>query len=256
KVIVNESRFENNYNPHWSGGTLRVENIAKSVLIRKTHFVNGSAYIGGAILCSRVPVVELKDCIVEGNVAMAHGGAIYLDYAPVSSIDMTAVRTTFSNCSFRRNQASAKGGAIYTNFGVIQLHQSRFFNNYADFGVSFCCYCGVLSLNDQSSLEMTDCTLIGNRGLYGGVVYEFGGDNALKSINHSLFFQNVATIQGGALYLNSDNWLIHNSTFLNHTAHDSGGHFSRHNSYIQHILYISMYTHVHAFEQKKKNIQT
>ncbi|ETO33798.1 adhesin-like protein [Reticulomyxa filosa] len=259
KVVVDGSRFENNHTPYWSGGTLRVENIAKSFLVRKSHFINSSAYIGGAILCSYVPVMELTDCVIDDNVAMAHGGAIYFDYAPVSSADTTLVRTTFSNCSFHRNQAASKGGAIYTNFGVIQLYQSQFLNNYAEFGlflpfiylfVFWCCkkkkkkkkrvtrFCGVLSLNDQSTLEMTDCTLIENRGLYGGVIYEFGDGNTLKSINHSLFFQNVATIQGGALYLNSDNWLIHNTTFYNHTAYDSGGQFDAHNMSYMHAYKI------------------
>ncbi len=149
-------------------------------------FYENGALGGGAITADDFigpATLQLRGCTLELNTATTTGGAVYV----TSGVNFQAVSSTF-----RDNDADSTGGAIYAAPESFELSHCQFYNNIAENGA------GVFL--SGSSLPP-----------------------AGSAITNCLFRDNVATDQGGGLYVGLDTKLaIRNSTLSDNVAATSG----------------------------------
>ncbi len=187
-TLANSSAGENN------GGA--IYNVGKLIIINST-IANNTARIGGAIFTNgqlaKGPTIKIENSIIENNTATgndnAGGGAIFAQ-------QLTGL--TISNTTFENNQAltTASGGAIFISHSNanMQITDSRFIANHA---------------NGQ---EQTD----------GGAIY-FAGESLTPyttgtlTISNTLFENNTADANGGAIYSRSTKVNVKNSVLINNT---------------------------------------
>ena len=162
---------------------------ADDVTLNRLVLVNGNASgdnktddinKGGAIYWSGANG-QLINSTVRNNVAEYGGGIFYTS---------TAVNCKINGCEFEQNNASERGGAIDCNATKMNLTNTEFNNNYANYGAGLC--------------RETEAT--------GGLGY----NNTFKS--------NYAKTAGAALaWMNSTHIVIDKYTFENNVAGYSGG---------------------------------
>lgn len=131
------------------------------------------------------------------------GGAIYNNYN---------ANITINSCTFKNNSGDY-GGAI-GNDGDMAINHCTFTNNTAEYGgaVYHC----------DGRMTITDCTFTGNSAQEGGAVWTDSGLLATTVINNSIFDQNNATNDGGAI---CSYWsiAITGCNFNKNTAGNNGG---------------------------------
>ena len=109
------------------------------------------------------------------------------------------------------------GGAVHStlgNSGII-LENSTFEANSAPFGGSV--YFGT----DHEGISLTGNTFLRSSGDYGGALYvsEF---NTAVSLMSSVWERNTASVQGGAIYTTSEDFLMDDCHVLNNSAGSTG----------------------------------
>ncbi|WP_458405217.1 Ig-like domain repeat protein, partial [Methanobrevibacter sp.] len=166
-----------------NGGAIdiRVNNLALS----NNNFINNSATIsGGAIYTPYISEFTFKvtDSNFTSNSAQ-EGGAVYAGY-----------KFTGEGITFINNTATSRGGAVYILISGSKISSSYFDGNNADlYGGAIFIESGLTSFNIQNS-EFRN-----SHALDGGAVYNDGGTSAAVIIKDSIFRNNTAEYNGGAV---------------------------------------------------------
>ncbi|MBQ8018390.1 MAG: right-handed parallel beta-helix repeat-containing protein [Methanobrevibacter sp.] len=186
-TLANSSAGENN------GGA--IYNVASLTIINST-IANNTAKVGGAIYSgsglAKSPTITIENSIIENNIASGNeangGGAIFAQQ--ITGIDVK--NTTFEN---NQAQTTASGGAIFVSLSDanINIENSRFIKNHAN------------SKEDYG----------------GGAIYMAGTSNYERkgslTISNTLFEENTADTNGGAVYVRATNLKISSSVLINNS---------------------------------------
>ena len=245
-ITVLHSLFKEN-TATYSGGAIHMQktrgsfvnctferNSAKSLLNKKTS--------GGAISsCYRSNITVQESLFIE-NTATYIGGAVH----------MQKTRGSFVNCTFERNSAKSLlnkmtgGGAIFScDRSNITVQESLFKENTAT-------YSGGAINMQKTRGSFVNCTFERNslKGLsdkisFGGAI--FSCDRSNITVQESLFKENTATYNGGAIHMQKTRGSFVNCTFERNSAKSllnkktSGGAISscyRSNIRVQESLFI------------------
>ena len=178
---------------------------------------------------------------VTNNSLNSRGGAIYLD----------RVHATISNSEFDSNSAlhgglssaAGDGGAIYADESVLLVDNSTFDNNVA--GESG----GAIYVTNLLEFTVTDSTFTSNDANGtgtsdgGGAIFIHSLQNGSATsisgvppvITGSYFRGNTSDSDGGAIRIQPRGIMIHNSTFYQNTAADTGGAIYAWGAQLSHI---------------------
>ncbi|MBE6510093.1 MAG: hypothetical protein E7Z74_02305 [Methanobrevibacter millerae] len=208
-------------------------NTEAFVTFNNIRFVNGQSHSHGGAICQGSILTYgnliIDNCYFIDNHANQFGGAIDAYYARMSNsyfinnhAEDGAGAVVCSNgadiidCEFRDNYVvDMFAGAIYMPYdddspATVSIKQSKFINNRAgdDGGAVY----------TDCPLTISDCYFQDNfAGLDGGALYVDNNFNILSSV----FFNNHAERDGGAISTLEDCCSeIHNSNFVNNTAHE------------------------------------
>ena len=225
-------------------------------------FSGGAIYIGaGSDNCS------IYNSTFKGNHITSedggHGGAIdvvadnatiinstfednYAFYGGAVFVGSASGHTVVTNDTFRKNRAVVSGGAIHLQASGVDVNKSRFYYNTASNGSAL--YVGgegtnnsvVLSLfegNDAteygagiywvaSAGQIKDTNFTKNTAMYGGGIY-LNGKSGNTNITNSIFRENNATKNGGAIECNASNVGIYNLLFEKNYAGEYGAALCR-----------------------------
>jgi len=184
-TLANSSAVENN------GGA--IYNVGKLTIINST-IANNTAREGGAIFTqdslSKGAAITIENSIIENNTATGNdnlgGGAIFAQQLAGMTID---------NTTFKDNKAltTSSGGAIFISHSEaeVKITNSEFIANHAN----------------------------GQDGTGGGAIYMTGTSNYERkgklTISDTLFENNTADANGGAIYSRSTTVNVVKSVFIN-----------------------------------------
>ncbi|EFA83784.1 DOCK family protein [Heterostelium album PN500] len=166
--------------------------------------INGNQY-GGLISITYEgagvgPFVIFDNVTVGNSKTSGDGGCVYVDGASLSIIN-----STFSGC-----QSGSYGGAVSTgeNTQFISIVNSSFSSNNAALGGAIYSY---------NQLMATECTFTMNSALTGGAI-------ASNTVNifGSTFIENVAKLDGGAVYAIGNDNTIEFSGFFGNVVNEEG----------------------------------
>lgn len=217
-----------------AGGDLTCVNVA--FLDSKTGETNANDVAGGAVYVFNVPEATFSGCSFIGN-ASSNGGAI-----GNLGGDLVLI-----NCDFENNQAIGKDGGLTGHGGAINIDGVELSGKRKIFEVCGCRFSAnyaekqggatnsVISDGQNTRAQFDRCSFIqnfvGNQiNGNGGAIFHIEDDNRGASsednfrLTNSLFWQNRAGKQGGALWLLLDGRAdITNCTFEANTALNEGG---------------------------------
>jgi predicted outer membrane repeat protein len=190
--------------------------------LTSARFLDNVANYGGAVLLYDGDLY-VTGSVFTGNRAEYDGGAIY-------SEDFAEVRTS----TFTRNVAvEDDGGAIYV-CDDMDVTSSTFTGNSADDG-------GAIKLDCYDDLVVEGSTFTGNRAEgdeesdyddgEGGAIFVDGGYDT--HITRSVFKNNSATDEAGAISADGDTFSILNSTFMGNSAEEAGAVYSDETDYFE-----------------------
>ena len=188
------------------------------VVFENINFINAynkDEYSGGAIN-AEYSSIKLINCTFINNKALGYGGALYAQGCSISVSDSV----------FENNTASKQGGAIWTdniydNTNSLTVKDSTFINNHANYG-------GAISTS--AALSISNSNFKSNSAKYGGAIdvnymeYADPGDviaDKKANIANTVFSNNKATKQGGAIYSNAK-LVISKSSFDSNYADAAG----------------------------------
>ncbi len=154
-------------------------------------------------------IVHINDCTFQGNVG--NWGAALGVYNATSNVFV-------DNCEFIGNESNAQGGAATHAFGATVTYSNTLFrlNEAAATGGA------LFSQNDQTTINLINCTLSENSATTtGGAINMNGsGNNFLTTdtlpeltIENTLFSNNLAIQQGGAINFSNGNFTATNTIF-------------------------------------------
>jgi hypothetical protein len=186
---------------------------------------DGGALVALASYFYSRPTLNLSNCVITGNTtaAMGFGGGLYMGGGILNMIDCTVSgnsaqlgggiwayceQTTLTNCTVSGNTATEGGGGVATG-GRFNAVNSTFSGNVTGQTGG-----GITSLYGTKSVDLTNCTISGNRASAGG------GIQGTITARNTLVFNNTATNQAPDVYgyINS---LGHN--LIGNTAGTGGG---------------------------------
>ncbi|WP_407414682.1 C1 family peptidase [Methanobrevibacter sp.] len=223
--VINDCIFSNNTAAKVGGNIYATgpTHIGRSVFINSTGSTGTAIYCnetltvtdsgfanlisdenGGAIYTSNITII--KNCIFNNNTAQ-WGGSIY------SLSNITIINSTFTNSK------SKYSAAVFAQ-GNISISDSYFVNLYANTTA------GAIGIRQPNIIEINNCTFANDIAeKNGGGVYIDMGNNYKDfntHITNSSFF-NCSGDFGGALVQLEGNLTIENSVFSNNTAEYDGG---------------------------------
>ena len=216
-ITVQQSLFKEN-TATYNGGAIHMEktqgsfvdctferNSAKSLLNKKT--------VGGAIFSGDRSNITVQQSLFKENAATYSGGAI----------DMQKTRGSFVNCTFERNSVKSlphkktAGGAISSyDRSNITVQKSLFKENTVT-------YVGGAFHMQKTRGSFVNCTFERNSAkslphkmAYGGAIYS--SDRSNITVQQSLFKENTATYNGGAIGIRKTRGSFVNCTFERNSA--------------------------------------
>lgn len=217
------------------------------VAITNLTFTNGKA---GNINWNRGIIygssLTMNDCIIKNSVSNTYlvydintqNSRLFFDNLTYvnNTGNMWLGYASINNSLFENNTGKGIGGVIRgTNF--ITVTNSKFINNTnpsannAEGGAIY-----------SSSIVSINNTYESNTGSKGGAVYVSFTDGSATFINDT-FINNVANVDGGAIYLNAynsksaPNCTIENVKFINNTAKNNGGAISLSGATIKNTIF-------------------
>ena len=187
------------------GGAIYAQSNATVNIVNSTFISNNAANKGGALYAQGGANFVISGSEFINNSAV-NGGAIYSKEGSSSSV---------KNSYFENNTASS-GGAINLYSGNLDVDNSTFVNNSADYGNNTDDYGGAIYV-PSGNLDIDNSTFVNNSADYGGAI----ANNAPSfTLQNSYFENNSATYYGGAIQANS--LALQNSTFINNVAKTGG----------------------------------
>lgn len=249
-----------------------------SPTIRNCVFKNNAATQGGAMYNSRYSNPVVSGSTFSTNTASQMGGAVYnirntptfsgctFNQNNVTSVGVndgggaiyntTSVLTegpTISNSIFTENTVSStsKGGAIfsYLNPGKINISNSTFRNNQAQYGGALFHNSGSDTNRDASDVKISNSTFEHNSAEYGGAIFSdrhhsivtscvirgneaaeqsggFYSRYASSKLINTLVSGNKSAKHGGGVYFNTESPEIINTTITGNYSGERGGGIS------------------------------
>ena len=238
---------------YWSSGD--------NATVNNCTFTNNYAYHGGALVCGNMGNVYINDTVFAQNTAGSYGGALYLydnsnliisnstfKYGKAnygSAIYCNGDNYNIYSCNFTNNSAVSWStiewvgsyGNIYgTNFtnntagsnAAISFHGNNCTASHCSFDSNNATtgYAGAI-LIDGNDNTISNCSFTNNSAnrINGGsiaVLKDNYGNCYDTYIYNSTFRLGIAQ-NGGAIYFNNANLIVHNSTFEFNHAHVHGG---------------------------------
>ena len=191
-VYVQQSKFANNTVKHGIIKTLK----SSSLIISNCILLGNSATEYPGVIYANESFVYLKNTCFHSNTA-GIGGAIF-----ITNMSFLQIK----NCIFKKNQVLdifGGGGAIVSlNNSVLDLSYSIFDHNKAGIGGAIC--------QITSEMILNQCTFLGNsESAIAGL-----GNSKIFIIN-SIFQNNSAKCQGGAMVVEKSTLNVSNTTFEN-----------------------------------------
>ena len=217
-LIVRDSSFFNN-----TGGTASSLSVSRqcSAYIHNVHFVSNSAVQGSAISLSGQAKVYVKHSTFYGDtvgppVYASPGGHLLFENclfenhssSADSLIEIHSSKLRMINCTINNNKMGMNGGIVQATMSIIAIQTCQFYYNSGRYGSLF-------FLSRMSSMTLEGSVLQHNTGSIGGCLYIT--DSVLQVID-TIFSNNKAVNQGGAIAGERYNVTIHNSNFANHSA--------------------------------------
>ena len=222
----------------------RIFNITSdNVTLENLVLINGNATgnrsdnvsEGGAIYWSGSNGAIINSTIKE-NVAEYGGGIFYAS---------SAVDSRIVNCVFELNNASERGGAIDCNASRMNLTNTQFKYNYADYGAALC-----REVNATGGFGYNN-SFISNHAKSAGAALAWINSSSNK-IDTYYFKDNTAGNGGGAIYVGegSGNCEIYNSEFINnYVINLTDGHGGAIEWYAKEgLVYNSSFSENHAYD--------
>ena len=217
-----------------NGGALQIDG-GSLTLNTVTFDDNSTQTLGGAIYTIGEPIVDIDDCQFLNNNG-GSGAAIYAStgifvrntvFRGNNSSGRGAVYLTgttsdsfFWDVTFDQNLATRAGGAFLflgrklVIDGLIATGNQSTGNNG---GVLF-----VSGTAHSKQVEIMNALFDGNKAVDGGAISYLGSVDLLD-IQHSSFINNIASDDGGALYLTGGDVVVTNDTFGGNQATGDGG---------------------------------
>ena len=238
QLSVDGYTFEGNTAKN-NGGAIYQDTGASDVTASNTTFKSNTADENGGAICIKGNVLNLENCLFEGNVTRLQGGAIYqLEGTP---------KVTASNTTFKSNTANGHGGAMYLARGEADIKDSIYEGNQAakDGGAICTEEAGKVPLTIENTtfknnkantggavrqsagtLTVTDCTFETNQSTStgGSIVLNKNSEAVIKGTDEAkAVFKNNAGSSGGAIYLYQAQLSVDGYTFEGNTAKNNGG---------------------------------
>ena len=194
-----------------------IEFHRSNATINGCNFVNNVGSRSGAVSATDASNVTIIDSNFTANTAQ-YGGAVYAERSVVS----------IKNSHFEDNTVQhGDGGAIFARESEVTLERNFFTANRAD------SYSGGAVYAPQCNITLMGNNFTKNTAQYGGAVYALGSNITSKQNNTAnSFIRNLATVSGGALYLDNCTYNITNNRqhcvamfeiFLQNFAYSGGG---------------------------------
>jgi len=242
--------------PLEGGGAVYLSGDGSVAVFKDTEFSNNkSSTFGGAVSAVNGAQVSMQNCSVYNNQGVFSGGAINANASKLLYI----IGSTFTSNSANATTANSGGGAIWLTgaFNTAYIGQSGFSDNIsareggalmistatsavvtiedtefksnkaiAANGVG-----GAISVDNSAAgdtdLRVSRSTFVSNQSLKGGAIQVAGGDNVgtdnRLNVDNSTFFDNKASVYGGAIGLdNNADATLDYVTLLQNTASATG----------------------------------
>lgn len=176
--------------------------------ISNTVFDKNTGNCGGAVgIRATSAGVEFNSCTFTDNEGAGTGGTFYLNTSTV----------TINNSIVTGSVSGKNGGAIYSTTGTVNTNNSIFRSNSAvgNYGGTF--------YMTKTTYNSKDDTFESNTAKHGGAIAI--NSNSVATVIGSNFKTNVATGNGGAIWLGSKSLDITSSEISGNTANLGGGIF-------------------------------
>ncbi len=210
RLQIDQTEFDGNLAVDEGGGIALAQ--SSDATIEDSRFISNSATRGGGIVAlgNAASSLTITNSEFELNTATTSaagdGGAVQI--ASSGSI-------TIQDSEFRNNEAQDDGGAIEIFQGALTLRDNAFSNNRAADG-----HGGALDIDSPASVIASGNTFTFNEAPLGGAIANDGS----ISITNDLFQNNVASVDGGAIYQKADGIAqISTAEFTGNTAGSEGG---------------------------------
>ena len=178
-----------------SGGAM-YNNASGSILSETTFEGNSSEGSGGAILNEASSII-IDEAVFTGNIAGASGGAVF-------NADLS--NSVINDVLFEGNSAlNSGGGAVYNFESSPVLTNVEFRSNSATATGG-----AIYNLGEETGTAIANGIFEGNTAEFGGAIYSSFANS--RGVNLT-FANNVATLNGGAIYTAGDEDTI--STYTN-----------------------------------------
>ncbi|MBT6940298.1 MAG: hypothetical protein HN994_07885, partial [Candidatus Marinimicrobia bacterium] len=216
EIIIQKSLFQNNSVTAAGGGNGGGALYAqgRGPTIYNTKFKNNnSTGDGGGLMVKNANYPEKRATIInsifENNTANRGGGMAFQD-SESQLVDSTL---------FINNQSTTYGGGIYMAYAnSSEIKNSRFINNQSiqsDGGAIYA----------STDVDLTNNIFVSNSAQQGGAI-TVPGFPGWVDIDRNLFYKNIASIKGGAIYSAnmSSGWdpIVDNTTFSLNKAGEAG----------------------------------
>lgn len=168
------------YNTGTMGGGIRCYDDSSPAISGSIISGNSAGY-GGGIYCSESSSAIITGGTISRNSSDAGGGAVCC---------YNSSWLTIARCTISGNEAASHGGGILCGYGsTVVLNNSNVLSNSSETGNGGGLYCF-----EDSSLYIYDCTLSGNKAVYGGGLYCSGP--GLANMDDCIFWEDVAASAG------------------------------------------------------------
>ena len=255
-VEIDNCLFQNNYASRGGGAIYTeyyVENhpdYGRNLLIKNSEFINNSAAITAGAIGAYGYNTRILNCLFESNsVYNPNGGSVYGGAIQVGKEEFIT-NSLIKDCKFIRNKAVSVTGSQLSHGGAsclrdgITYENCVFEGNSADFGGALTSHCsgtirnctfksntandygGAISNVDginSMNLNIIDCDFKSNSAPYGGAIKLAGYSITISDCN---FDNNYASIDGGAVFVDTKTLGIYDSSFnYNSAEHNAGAVF-------------------------------
>ena len=228
-LTTNNVIFENNIAKD-NGGAINGENSTYNTF--NDSFINNYAKYGSAIFLDENSTLSLSHANLKSNTTMYWGlielrsskfSINHTNFTDMKSKYTTAIHAedssgNITNCTFKNLEAMNTAGALaFKEVSKDILIKDSIFDRDCSLKNAGALYVDIDGGNSNlkgrviiRNSKFNDCT-----SSYGGAVMQLGG---LLDVYDTVFIENHATGNGGALYTSFTNLTINNSTFSNNTA--------------------------------------
>ena len=242
-IRISNSKFVGNF-ASGEGGAIKIEGTIhqqclSNVSIQNCSFLHNYARNGGGLYsklnhtCGNNINITYTEFVC--NTAEEKGGTLAVDIIPLPGKPSPwrffqprkPEYTLFISQSTFLNNTASKGGALNLEGVNVIICDSRFRFNMATIlkNVSHGNGGGAIAISQKfpSSFLVKNCFFFDNIAANGGVILSRkNSPNIEMSINNSKFTRNIATNNGGALFLDSTTCLFHKNVFSGNKAKEGG----------------------------------